>query len=144
MTGHLWFWGRGNTKATNVNPAEKKLLSVFKKLAVTEQENLQAYGEFLLARHRITLPQPVPEPQHIPRGENESVVAAIKRLSKSYFMLDKPQLLNESSVLMTQHVMQGRAVNEVIDELETLFARFYQELLDEQAALRESLIQEKP
>ncbi len=118
-----------------MSPAEKKLLSVFNRLAAAEQENLQAYGEFLLARHRTKPPQPVPEPQLIPRGENESVVAALKRLSASYSMLDKPQLLNESSVLMTQHVMQGRAANDVIDELETLFARFYQELLDEQAAL---------
>lgn len=117
-----------------MSPAEKKLLSVFKKLAATEQENLQAYAEFLLARHQATQ-QPIPEPQHIPRGENESVVAAIKRLSATYSMLEKPQLLNESSVLMTQHVMQGRAVEEVIDELEALFARFYQELLDEQAVL---------
>jgi len=127
-----------------MSPAEKKLLSVFKKLAEAERENLQAYGEFLLARHRVKSPQSIPEPQHIPRGDNESVVAAIKRLSASYSMLDKPQLLNESSVLMTQHVMQGRAVDEVIDELETLFARFYQELLDEQKALNTSSVQENP
>ncbi len=117
-----------------MNPVEKKLLLVFKKLTVIEQENLQAYGEFLLDRHRAKMPQPVPDPQLIPRGENESVVAAIKRLSASYSMLDKPQLLNESSVLMTQHVMQGRAVDEVLDELETLFYRFYQALLDEHAS----------
>jgi len=127
-----------------MSPAEKKLLSVFKKLATAEQENLQAYGEFLLTRHHVTSPQPIPEPQPIPRGENESVVAAIKRLSASYPMLDKPQLLNDSSVLMTQHVMQGRAVGEVIDELETLFARFYQELLDEQAALINAATQKSP
>ena len=127
-----------------MSPAEKKLLSVFKKLAAAEQENLQAYSEFLLARHRVKTPQPVPEPQHTPRGENESVVAAIKRLSASYFMLDKPQLLNESSVLMTQHVMQGRAVDEVINELETLFARFYQELLDEQKIINKSSTEESP
>ena len=127
-----------------MSPAEKKLLSVFKKLATTGQENLQAYGEFLLARHCATSLQPVPEPQHIPRAENESVVAAIKRLSASYPMLDKPQLLNESSVLMTQHIMQGRAADEVIDELETLFARFYQELLDEQAASGKPSTQENP
>jgi len=127
-----------------MSPAEKKLLLIFKKLATAEQENLQAYGEFLLVRHRVTTPQPVPEPQHIPRSENESVVAAIKRLSASYSMLDKPKLLNESSVLMTQHVMQGRAVDDVIEELETLFARFYQELLDEQTALGKPSAQENP
>ncbi len=115
--------------------AERTLLSIFKKLSIADQENVQAYGEFLLARHGVTSSQPIPEPQSIPRDENESVVAAIKRLSASYPMLDKPRLLNESSVLMTQHIMQGRAVEEVIDELEILFAHFYQELLDEQAAL---------
>lgn len=124
-----------------MSPAEKKLLSVFKKLAASEQENLQAYSEFLLARHR-QMPQSIPEPQHIPRGESESVVAAIKRLSASYSMLEKPELLNASSVLMTQHVMQGRAIDEVIDELESLFARFYQELLDEQQALDETQTQD--
>lgn len=126
-----------------MSPAEKKLLSVFKKLGVSERENLQAYAEFLLVRHNDNL-QPIPEPQPIPRGENESVVAAIKRLSASYSMLDKPQLLNESSVLMTQHVMQGRAVDEVIDELETLFARFYQELLDEQVTSNKPSAQDAP
>lgn len=126
-----------------MSPAEKKLLSVFKKLGGSERENLQAYAEFLLVRHNDNL-QPIPEPQPIPRGENESVVAAIKRLSASYSMLDKPQLLNESSVLMTQHVMQGRAVDEVIDELETLFARFYQELLDEQVTSNKPSAQDAP
>jgi len=111
-----------------MSPAEKKLLSVFKKLDADGRENLQAYAEFLLSRQREKSPQSIAEPQHIPRPENESVVAALKRLSATYSMLDKPELLNESSVLMTQHVMQGRDVNEVIDDLEALFARFYQDL----------------
>lgn len=118
-----------------MNPAEKKLLSVFKKLSATDRERLQVFAEFLLSRQGDQLPQDIPEPKHIPRGENESVVAALKRLSASYPMLDKPQLLNESSTLMTQHVMQGRDVNEVIAELEVLFARFYQELLDEVSSI---------
>ena len=72
---------------------------------------------------------PTQEPQVIPRPENESVVAAIKRLTATYPMLDKPQLLNETSALMTKHVMQGVGVVEVIDELEDLFLRFYNELI---------------
>ena len=116
-----------------MSPIEKKILTVFKKLSEAERENLQAYAEFLLLRQGPTSLEDIPEPQRIPRAENESVVAALKRLSASYHMLDKPQLLNESSTLMTQHVMQGRDVNEVIDELEVLFDRFYQELLIEAA-----------
>jgi hypothetical protein len=123
-----------------MSPVEKKLLTVFKKLATAERENLQGYAEFLLGRQQKTS-QPVPEPQLIPRTENESVVAAIKRLSASYSMLEKPALLNKASVLMTQHVMQGREAEEVIDELEALFMQFYQEMLEEQAALLESTSQ---
>jgi len=114
-----------------MNPAEKKILTVFKKLSETDRENVQAFGDFLLSRQKGQTLDDIPEPQHAPRGENESVVAALKRLSASYPMLDRPQLLNESSTLMTQHVMQGRDVNEVIDDLEALFDRFYRELLDE-------------
>ena len=116
-----------------MNPAEKKILAVFKKLSKPDQESLQVFGEFLLSRQKGQVLEDIPEPQHTPRGENESVVAALKRLSASYPMLDKPELLNESSTLMTQHVMQGRDVGEVIDDLETLFDRFYQQLLSEVA-----------
>ena len=114
-----------------MNPAEKKILTIFKKLSEADRESLQAFGEFLLSRQQVQTVDDIREPQHTPRGENESVVAALKRLSASYPMLDKPQLLNESSTLMTQHVMQGRDANEVIDDLEALFDRFYRELLDE-------------
>ena len=116
-----------------MNPTEKKILAVFKKLSKADRESLQVFGEFLLSRQKGQTLEDIPEPQHTPRGENESVVAALKRLSASYPMLDKPELLNESSTLMTQHVMQGRDVNEVIDDLETLFDRFYQQLLSEVA-----------
>ena len=116
-----------------MNPAEKKILTAFKKLSKADRENLQVFGEFLLSRQKGQTLEDIPEPQLTPRGENESVVAALKRLSASYPMLDKPELLNESSTLMTQHVMQGRDVNEVIDDLETLFDRFYQQLLSKVA-----------
>ena len=116
-----------------MNPAEKKILAVFKKLSKADRESLQVFGEFLLSRQKGQTLEDIPEPQLTPRGENESVVAALKRLSASYPMLDKPELLNESSTLMTQHVMQGRDVNEVIDDLETLFDRFYQQLLSKVA-----------
>jgi hypothetical protein len=117
-----------------MSPAEKKILAVFKKLASAERENLQAYAEFLLSRSGGVLQVPIAEPQLIARAENESVVAAIKRLSASYPMLEKPELLNKTSALMTQHIMQGRDVTLVIDELELLFADTYQALLEEQAA----------
>ena len=56
-----------------MNPAEKKLLGVFKKLSATDRESLQVFGEFLLSRQGDQLPLAIPEPKHIPRGENVSV-----------------------------------------------------------------------
>jgi hypothetical protein len=52
----------------------------------------------------------------------------MKRLSATYHMLDKSKLLNETSALMAQHVMQGRPAHEVIDELEVVFELHYRRL----------------
>ena len=115
----------------NIKSAEKKLLTSFKRLEAKEQEMLLAFAEFLAHREIDSgLPvEPLAKPQIIQRPESESVVAAIKRLSASYPMLDKPQLLNESSAIMTKHVMQGKEAEAAIDELEALFLKFYEELV---------------
>lgn len=115
-----------------MNSAEKKLLTLFNKLGSSEQEMLLTFAEFLSQRSESAGKEEegVPEPESIPRPESESVVAAIKRLTATYPMLDKPQLLNETSALMTKHVMQGKDVVEVVDELEILFQRFYEELVN--------------
>ena len=70
-------------------------------------------------------------PQILPRPDDESVIAAIKRLAKSYPMLDKASMLNETSRLMTEHILQGRASSQVIDDLEAIFKQNYQEFLRE-------------
>lgn len=115
-----------------MNPAEKKLLAFYNQLGSSEQEMLLTFAEFLAQRKNPEdqASQEVPEPKKIPRPESESVVAAIKRLSATYPMLDKPQLLNETSALMTKHVMQGMDTVDVVDELEALFDRFYQEMVN--------------
>ena len=46
-------------------------------------------------------------------------------------MLDRSRMLNETSSLMTQHVIHGRAAGEVIDELEQLFRRHYERFREE-------------
>jgi hypothetical protein len=43
-------------------------------------------------------------------------------------MLDARKLLNETSAIMTQHVMKGRDKIEVIEELEILFRTHYEKL----------------
>ncbi len=66
------------------------------------------------------------EPLQIPRPDDESVVAAIKRLHATYPMLDKKSLLNPVSNLMTSHLMKGENAKSVIDRLETVFSELYE------------------
>jgi hypothetical protein len=116
-----------------MKPIEKKLLKLFGRLGAPERDMLLGFAEFLVARTQDSVQeQPaVPQPLDIPRPEQESVVAAIKRLSSTYHMLDDTSLLNEASILMSQHVMQGREAEHVINDLQALFDRFYQDLLAE-------------
>jgi hypothetical protein len=112
-----------------MDKAEKKLLAYFARLPAAERETLVAFAEFLAARAGAD--QPVGAPEAIPRPDNESVISAVKRLSATYPMLDKAKVLHETSHLVTQHLMQGRAAVEVIDELEIVFRRHYEKLAAE-------------
>ena len=111
----------------------RRLLDIFERLEETDRRTLLRFAEFLAqstgAEASVPEARAVPEPKPIPRPPEESVVKAIRRLSDTYFMLDKEPLLNETSSLMAQHVMQGRAAAEVIDELERLFREAYERLL---------------
>lgn len=114
---------------------EENLLKLFRALPVGDQASLLAFAEFLHGRAggvapvRIERePAPIPEPVEIPRPEAESVVKAVKRLAQTYPMLDKSKMLNDTSTLVMQHVIQGRDAAEVIDELEIVFQRHYARL----------------
>jgi hypothetical protein len=102
----------------------ERLVALFAGLPEDKRAELLQYAEFLHARFAV--PAASAEPQAIPRPESESVVKAIQRLRATYPMLDPAKLLNETSVLMSQHIMQGRDVVEVIDELEIVFRTHYE------------------
>lgn len=116
-----------------MKPVEKRLLKLFDQLAAPERDMLLSFAEFLTARSTgaEVAQTPPMQPLDLPRPENESVVAAIKRLNASYPMLESRHLLDETSMLMSQHVLQGRDINEVIDDLESLFRRHYDKLVEE-------------
>ena len=115
---------------------EKRLAEIVQRLPTAQAEALLEFAEFLLQRHggadAIGMPLPkaaeIPAPLDIPRPAEETVVKAVKRLRATYPMLDARKLLNETSALMTQHVMQGREKTEVIEELEILFRLHYERL----------------
>lgn len=119
---------------------ESRLLELLNELNEPDRHALIRYAEFLAGRPATGLPQPQaaapaepppPEtPKPIPRPESESVIKAVKRLSESYYMLDKNKLLNETSPLVTEHVMYGKAAEEVIDRLEAVFEEHYQAYLE--------------
>jgi hypothetical protein len=110
--------------------AGRRLLEIFEALPEAERKTVQDLAEFLHAR---TEPQPreLASPEPIPRPRVETVVKAVKRLSATYPMIDKSEMLNETSALMSQHIMQGRAAADVIDELERLFRTHYERMLQD-------------
>jgi hypothetical protein len=103
---------------------EQRLRALFARLREADQETLLAFAEFLAAREQ-PLAAPKQLPKLIPRPAQETVIAAIRRLSASYPMLDKAKALNEASGLMAQHILHGRSAPEVIDALEALFRACY-------------------
>lgn len=106
---------------------EKRLLQLFARLAQAERETVLAFAEFLCARIEPD-DVSIPEPQRLPRPEQETVIGALKRLSASYPMLDKAKMLNETSGIVAQHVLQGRSAQDVIDNLEHVFQSQYERL----------------
>ena len=118
---------------------EKKLLKHFSALSVEQQNTLLQFAEFLVQQgnNAHEKPQPIPQPVLKERPDEETVVGAIKRLTASYPMLDREKLFNETSMLMTKHVMQGHEAHLVIDELELLFDKHYQELVKNDAEINE-------
>ena len=115
---------------------EKRLAEIVQQLPAEQAQALLEFAEFLLMRHGAVCmeekqgaaPPEIPVPLDIPRPAEETVVKAVKRLRATYPMLDARKLLNETSALMTQHVIQGREKTEVIEELEILFRAHYERL----------------
>ncbi len=123
------------------NPAptpapEQRLTQIFAQLGTPQQRTLLAFAEFLAAGG-APAPDQVPpqaqsrtqiqEPTPLPRPERETVIAAIRRLGLTYAMLDREPMLHETAGLMSAHVLHGRTAAAVIDDLEALFRRRYQD-----------------
>lgn len=122
---------------------DQELIQLFKQLDQENRRSLLAFARFLVQQSGEgagesvdTAPEPaakVPDqPVSIPRPAKETLVEAIKRLTATYPMLDKASLLNETSALVAQHVMKGRNLVEVINELEGIFRGHYDRYLDKQ------------
>ncbi|MFA7496406.1 MAG: hypothetical protein AB7C98_03025 [Acidithiobacillus sp.] len=111
-----------------MNSRERHFLKAMRKLNVAEQDQVLAFAEFLRSRQKpeSTAERIIQKPELLPAREGETVVGAIKRLRESYTMLDAKNMLNETSSLMSKHVMGGADAETVIAELEVMFERHYQ------------------
>jgi hypothetical protein len=114
--------------------AEQQLTAFFQQLTADDQLTLLRFAEFLAGRSSPGIvavsrePVVVPEPEVIERPSGESVVAALKRLSKTYPMLDKTEMLSATSDLVAANIMQGTDAVEVVDQLEDIFLGLYEKL----------------
>jgi hypothetical protein len=97
-----------------------RLERAMRRLAPEQRRAVVEFAEFLAQRH-------VPDTEQnrsivpIPRPAGETVMAALQRLSATYPMLDRDELLGASADLVAQHVVGGRPASDVIDDLERLF-----------------------
>ena len=117
---------------------EQQLIGYFRQLGASDREAVLAFAEFLAQRDLpavTTKPVPpaiksavIPEPEPIERPASETVVGALKRLSNTYPMLDKSQMLGATSDLVAQHILQGTGAAEAIDALEQVFREHYRQL----------------
>ena len=109
--------------------SSKKLIELYESLDEERQRSLSDFADFLLAKSGPVLKE-VPQPEDILRPEKETVVGAVKRLKLKYHMVESMSVFSAASTLMTDHMVKGRDVVEVIDEMETLFSDEYNKLLD--------------
>lgn len=105
---------------------EQKLLELFGRLGEEQQDRLIAFAEFLTAGAPGGAAPTAP--LAIPRPAGETVTMAIRRLTRTYPMLDRRRLMAETSQFMAQHALEGRPAVEVIDELEKVFAQHYRNM----------------
>lgn len=111
---------------------ERKLCEIYKQLSEADKYTLMSFASFLNKQEFIndeSIETSVRfEVLNIPRPEKESVIKAIRRLTKTYPMIDKDSIFERISSLMTEHIMNGRSASSVIDDLEKLFNQQFNEL----------------
>jgi hypothetical protein len=119
-----------------MNKSEKILIKYYDSLASDEREMLLSFAEFLAGRSINN--QTIQVPVQIDRPAEESIIAAIKRLSTTYSMIDKSKLLSEVSDKVTGHVVHGQELSKVIDELEVFFKHEYEQYVSEKTLMKET------
>ena len=106
----------------------RDLVEIFDTLDDERRSSLFDFAEYLQSKGGLVKKE-IGEPVKIPRPEEETVVGAVKRLKQSYPMIESMTVFSAASSLMTEHMVNGRDVVEVIDEMEKLFEESFEKLL---------------
>ena len=107
---------------------EQALLKAFRQMTPTARSTLVDFADFLSQRYPVAVTPVSEQPLQVPRPVKESVIAAIRRMAKTYPMLNSDNVFSAATTLMTRHVMGQQAAVEVIDELEAMFKARYDDL----------------
>jgi hypothetical protein len=110
--------------------SNQDLIDLYQALDDSRKKSLSDFADFLYAQAEPVAKE-VQAPDDIPRPEQETVVGAIKRLKATYHMVGSMSVFSEASALMTDHMVKGRDVVDVIDEMEVLFEDAYKKLVQE-------------
>lgn len=110
--------------------SSQDLIDIYQALDDSRRKSLSDFADFLYAQAEPVAKE-VQSPDDIPRPEQETVVGAIKRLKATYHMVGSMSVFSEASALMTDHMVKGRDVVEVIDEMEVLFEDAYKKIVQE-------------
>lgn len=108
----------------------KQLIELYEAMDDERKLSLCDFADFLYAKAGPVVKE-VPQPADVQRPDVETVVGAVKRLKVKYHMVESMTVFSAASALMTDHMVKGRDVIEVIDEMETLFDDAYKNLLQD-------------
>ncbi len=115
---------------TNKLKSSDALINLYEAMDDERRRSLCDFADFLYAQAE-PISKEVPAPENVPRPQQESVVGAVKRLKVKYHMVESMSVFSAASTLMTDHMVKGRDVVEVIDEMEVLFEEAYDQLLQD-------------
>ncbi len=107
--------------------SSQDLIDLYQAMDDERKRSLSDFADFLYAQAEPVVKEILP-PNDIPRPQQETVVGAIKRLKVTYHMVESMSVFSAASSLMTDHMVKGRDVVEVIDEMEMLFENAYKKL----------------
>ncbi len=112
----------------SASKSSQDLIDLYAAMDDERKRSLSDYADFLYAQ-ADPINKVIPLPDDSPRPDKETVVGAVKRLKAKYHMIESMKVLSRASELMTDNMVKGRDVAEVIDEMEILFAGAYKKIL---------------